>query len=67
MIGNTEIIEMETGSRLWVSQKVTPNISFLSRFDLVLKLLINSKTISLYDLRELSLFCSTFQKFYNLF
>lgn len=32
----------------------------LSRFDLVLKLVINSKTISLYDLRELSLFCSTF-------
>ena len=43
VIGNTEIIEMETGCRLWVSQKVTPNISFLSRFDLVLKLLINSK------------------------
>ena len=28
----------------------------LSRFDLVLKLVINSKTISLYDLRELPLF-----------
>ena len=28
----------------------------LSRFDLVLKLLINSKTISLYDLGELSFF-----------